>query len=56
MVATLYSLLSCSVFGSWGLLLFVCAASWLNHIKEKTKPSCIQAQFNIAEYTKAPEF
>lgn len=56
MMVALCNLLGYSVFGSWGSQLFVCAASWLNHIKGKTKTSWIQAQLSIAEFTQAPEF
>jgi len=56
MMAALCSLLGYSVFSSWGLQVFVRAASCLNHIKGKTKTSWIQAQLSIAEFTQAPEF
>lgn len=56
MMAALCNLLGYSVFGSSGLKLFVCAASWLNHIKGKTKTIWIQVQFSIAEFAQAPEF
>lgn len=56
MVAALCSLWGCSVFGSWGLQLFVCAASWLNHIKGKTNTRWIQEKLSVAEFTQAPEF
>lgn len=56
MVAALCTLWCYSVFGPWKLQLFVCATSWLNLIKGKTKTMWLQAWFSIAEFTQEPEF
>lgn len=53
MTAALCSLLGYSMFGSWGLQLFVSAASWLYHIKGKRRAGF---KHSIAEFTQAPEF